>query len=97
MAIHTDASSQAPNQSYTVQPDGNGNFVFTSGGDGFFGTYTYQVTGSNTAHMVLTYAGQYTGDYDDMTLTFTGANTGTITGTQKVTGVVGPINGTFTY
>jgi hypothetical protein len=98
ITVHTDPSSPAGSQDYTATFTG-GTFNFTAGGGpGLSGPFEYTVTGPTTAHLVLHYSTPYAGDYDDMTLTFTGPGTGTISGSSLVQSASpnpGTITGTF--
>jgi hypothetical protein len=98
----TPVNGIAANQTYTVNLN-NGTFaaVSPSGGSMGSGTYTYTPSGT-TANLHLDYTGDNSnGDYDDYNLVFTqqpGSNQpNNFTGSQKVSGGVQPINGTFTY
>lgn len=85
---------------YTVTLSSNGTFtaVNTQGDDMGSGTYQYTKSG-NQANLRLTYPA-FDNDYDDMTLYFTspqGGGANQYTGTQKVSGTVYNMTGTFTY
>ena len=88
---------------YTVNLSGgpSGTFTISNSGSSGSGTYTYTVDNTaKTAHLVLTYGGQFTGDFDDMTLIFTtqsGGGVNNYTGNQRVGGNNYPFSGTFTY
>ena len=71
----------------------SGNFTITEGSVGE-GTFIYQPSG-NQARLRLDYTGAFAGDFDDMTLFFNAANSGTHTGTQKVGDQTGTIAGSF--
>lgn len=87
-------------------------FTFNGGATGTFtavtsqgdsagaGTFAYAPSGTS-AHLRLDYWGQISGDNDDITLQFKGAPGSTtpsvFNGTQKITSMVFPYSGTFTY
>jgi hypothetical protein len=89
---------------YTTTFSGGTSGTFTSAnqaGDALgSGTFEYTPQG-NDAHLRMTYGGQFQGDYDDATLSFSqpagSGQANTYTGTQSVSGTVYPFNGTFTY
>jgi hypothetical protein len=93
VTIHTSAGSVSGVSDYTVQLTGASSGTFTASNN-TSGNFIYEVINSTTAHLRLNYGGQFTGDYDDMTLNFANA---VITGTQIYNGTgPGAINGTFT-
>jgi len=82
----------------TLNPGGTFSAVNTQGDDMGSGTYQYTPSG-NQANLRLTYPA-FDNDYDDMTLYFTspqGSGANQYTGTQRVSGTVYNMTGTFTY
>ncbi|MGV3773539.1 MAG: hypothetical protein ACO1QB_11595 [Verrucomicrobiales bacterium] len=91
----------APASYDLVLSGGNsGTFQITNGSEGS-GNYTYSANGDN-ATLTLNYTDPAGGDQDMMNMTFTSANSGSFTGTQKVSGPGGTLTdynnfaGTFT-
>jgi hypothetical protein len=97
MWIRTDPNSLIGEQAYKAEFAGS-LFTFVQGGaNGLAGPFEYSGTGADSAHLRLWYTGPYTGDYDDITLTFTAPGTGRISGTSKVNSSQGIIVGRFSF
>lgn len=101
VTVTTTASVLGAGSHYTVNLSGgsSGTFVISNGSVGS-GTYTYAPSG-NQARLVLTYTGEFQGDFDDMTLFFNAGpgttESSTFTGTQKVGEQQGALAGNFAY
>ena len=98
MNVQNEISQTGPSF-YTIHFSGAGQFTIDLPGYGS-GNFVY-TPGTNTAHLVLNYTGDLSGDVDDLNLVFKAPSGSTIpslqSGTQKISGQVYPVQGTFTF
>lgn len=100
LTVRNEVSATGPS-TYTIQFTGTTNGTFNIPLPGYgFGTFVY-APGTNSARLTLTFAGDLTGDRDDLKLEFkapSGSTTNSLqSGTQFVNGQLVEVRGTFNY